>query len=88
MKREVDVDTALQVVQNDLEVGISVAIARHESLWEVKRAAEDKLYFLNVIGVIDRKELVEWEDKVDGYYRKKKTELKKIEEDQFFDVGF
>lgn len=88
MKREVDVDTALQVVQNELEVGISVAIARHESLWEVKRATEDKLYFLNVIGVIDRKELVEWEDKVDGYYRKKKAQLKKIEEDQFFDVGF
>lgn len=88
MKREVDVDTALQVVQNDFEVGISVAIARHESLWEVKRAAEDKLYFLNIIGVIDRKQLVEKEDEVDRYYRRKKKELKKIEEDQFFDVGF
>lgn len=88
MKREVDVDTALQVVQNDFEVGISVAISRHESLWEVKRAAEDKLYFLSIIGVIDRKQLVEKEDEVDRYYRRKKKELKKIEEDQFFDVGF
>ena len=88
MKREVDVDTALQVVQNDLEVGIAVAISRRESLWEVKRAAEDKLYFLNIIGVIDRKQLVEKEDEVDRYYRRKKKELKKIEEDQFFDVGF
>ena len=61
MERVIDVDNALAYLKNEMEVGFSVAITRNESLWEAKRSINDKLYFLNLIGVITKEELNEKE---------------------------
>lgn len=80
--REVDEKVALQVVEDEMKAYFSVAIRRNENLWAVKREIEDKLYFLNLIGVITAKELEEEKKKVERYYRKKNKKWVDL------DVGF
>ena len=87
MERVINVDNALAYLKNEMEVGFSVAITRNESLWEAKRSINDKLYLLNLIGVITKEELKEKEEELDLYYKKKKKELQSIEFCDL-DVGF
>lgn len=88
MERVIDVDNALAYLKNEMEVGFSVAITRNESLWEAKRSINDKLYFLNLIGVITKEELNEKEKELDLFYKKKKKELRSINDFCDLDVGF
>lgn len=88
MERVIDVDNALAYLKNEMEVGFSVAITRNESLWEAKRSINDKLYFLNLIGVITKEELNEKEKELDLFYKKKKKELRSISDFCDLDVGF
>ena len=80
----IDEKVSLQVIKNELEASLAVAIARNENLWEAKRAIQDKLFFLNVIGVITNEEWKEEDEKIEAYYRKKKNECWDME----LDVGF
>ena len=80
--REIDEKVALQVVEDEMKASFSVAIRRNENLWSVKRELEDKLFFLNLIGVITKEELEEEKKKVERYYRKKNKKWVDL------DVGF
>lgn len=76
----IDETVALQVLKNEMEASFSVAISRGENLWETKRAIQDKLFFLEIIGVITKEEWKEEDEKIEEYYRKKKRELQSIED--------
>ena len=80
--RQIDEKVALQVVEDEMKAVFSVAIRRNENLWTAKREIEDKLYFLNLIGVITKDELAEEKEKVERYYRKKSKKWVDL------DVGF
>ena len=80
--RQIDEKQALQIVEDEMKAYFAVAIRRNESLWTAKREIEDKLYFLNLIGVINAKELEEEKQKVERYYRKKSKKWVDL------DVGF
>lgn len=80
----IDETVALQVLKNEMEAHFAVAISRNENLWETKRAIQDKLFFLYVIGVITKEEWNEQDDEIEKYYRKKSAECWDAE----IDVGF
>jgi hypothetical protein len=85
MKRTVDMKEVASVLDGLAEVEYRVALARNEDLWETKRATDDRIYFLYLIGLIDNDERTKMLDRSEGLYKEKK----KIQDiDESFDVGF
>jgi hypothetical protein len=85
MKREVEMKDVASVLDGLAEVEYRVALARNEDLWETKRATDDRIYFLYLIGLIDNDERTKMLDRSEGLYKDKK----KIQDiDESFDVGF
>lgn len=80
--REIDETVALQVVEDQMKAYFDVAIRRKENLWSVKREIEDKLFLLQLIGVITKEEFEEENKKVTRYYQKKSKKWVDL------DVGF
>ena len=83
--RLVNLELVGQALDSITQAEYEVAIKRNESLWEIKADIDEKINFLQMLGIITKKEMKDMLEMSDDIYRER---LNATEDKEIYDVGF